>query len=145
MDTETAVWIAHKVAELTHLVIRFQAQFGQGYKLVDESSEPKDPLQEAIFTKQLEIAALLDNQARQSPIESQAAWWNKQGVMDIIGATRLAQKVNRLITYCAFYESTPSDELAEAILRAESLVAGLLHPDVRRNNLEVLMATSHRN
>lgn len=145
MDTETAVWMAHKVAELTHLVIRFQAQFGRGYRLVDDSPEPSSALREAILTKQFEIAALLDDQPCQSPTEPQVVWWNRQSVMDIIVVTRLSQEVNRLIACCTFYEAHPSDELAEAISRAEARVAGLLHPDARCNPVEAAMASSHRN
>ncbi len=145
MDTETAVWMAYKVAELTHLVIHFQAQFGRGYKLVDDRPEPSSALREAILTKQFEIATLLDDQPRQSPIESPISWWSRQSVMDIIVVTRLSQEVNRLIACCTFYEASPSDELAGAISRAEARVAGLLHPDARCTKFETVMATSQRN
>lgn len=144
MDTETAVWMAHKVAELTHLVIRFQAQFGTGYKLVDARPQPASALCEAILTKQFEIAALLDDQACQLPIEPQVVWWNRQDVMDIVAVTRLSQGINRLIACCTFYEANPSDELMAAILRAEARVAGLLHPDARCNLFETAMAIAQR-
>mgnify|MGYP005839050273 CR=1 FL=1 len=132
MNTDRALAIAARAAELTRLVTLFQVKYGQYPAVTPELPAEAHRLQTAIFNKQLAIARLLDPDALAKPLLPLACWWQRQAVPAVTAAGELAREANHLIACCAFQEAAPVSGEFWDVADAQAAIAGLLHPDARR-------------
>ncbi|MBC8098617.1 MAG: hypothetical protein H7Y11_04185 [Armatimonadetes bacterium] len=138
MKSDTTLDLAHKVAELTQLCAQFQARFGRYYALKPGSSADAWALYHQILNQQVDIALLLDPQALEQPHDAYDRWWERQDTLDLSVAKVMLQQVGHVIATCAYHEKEADDgavhdtEWSYAVFRAESAIAGMLHPSARQ-------------
>lgn len=144
MNTQTAILLAHKVSELTELVTHYEALFGRRYKLSPESPPEAHQRYQSITNKQLEIAALLDQNVSRAPARRWFEWWRWQDVMDNAITNELAIEANHLIACCAYAEVDPHDAPSPILRSSQEAVAGMLHPDVYMDQRQNVVETDDR-
>ncbi|HEX2908612.1 MAG TPA: hypothetical protein VHO69_17200 [Phototrophicaceae bacterium] len=130
MNTSTAIAIAARVAELTDLATRFQAQYGKLTRLTSTAPVEAHRLQKAIFGKQRAIAYLLDTAILLQPTP-RWPWWKHQTTIDLTTVSDLAHEVNHLIACCAYFEVDTTSDLLPAIQSSQAAIAGMVHPEAR--------------
>lgn len=142
MNTQTALKVAAKIAELTQLCTVFQARYGRRYAFTPDSPPEAQALHDAIGQKQQEIAALLDAEALQKPFRKPSEWWKWSQTMDTATAGELAQEANHLIACCAYFEADSRGmDSSYAVQASQAAIAGMLRPDLREAVAERVIET----
>jgi len=137
MNTQTALVVSSRCAELVALCARFQASFGRRTTLKPGSPGAEWQMYHAILEKQVEIATLLDPIIVQAPGEAVNAWWKRQDVIDLSVASDLHQQTVQLISACAYMDTEEmADRWSYSVHSAQSAIATLLHPLARQRALE---------
>ncbi len=137
MNTQTALVLSSRCAELVALCARFQASFGRRTALKAGSPGAEWQMYHAILEKQVEIATLLDPAIVEAPGETVNAWWKRQDVIDLSVASDIHQQTVQLISACAYMDTEEmTDRWSYSVHSAQSALAALLHPLARQRALE---------
>jgi len=128
MDTKAALCLSQQMGQLIHLCAGFQAIFGRGYRLKPDSPRAAWMTHEAILRQQVSIAESLDPAALHQPRKIINKWWERLDVPDLSSVTELMSETSRLIATCTYVEADPSADWSYAILCAQTVIAGMLHP-----------------
>lgn len=133
MNTETAHTLTAESARLFELCVKFQALYGKGYRLSKDSPEAAHTLYQQTLETQRKIAALLDEDAQNEPLERLGQWWLREDVLEVGWVKELLREAIHLINICAHLEAVPPDNqgLTPALEISQSTIAGMLHPDTR--------------
>jgi hypothetical protein len=137
MNTQTALDLSSRCAELVALCARFQASFGRRTTLKPGSPGAEWQMYHAILDKQTDIASLLDPTILQAPGEAVNAWWKRQDVIDLSVASDIYQQAAHLIAACAYMDNEDlADRWSYSVHSAQAAIAATLHPTARQRALE---------
>lgn len=128
MNTVMARHIAAQIAELLELTSIFQTCYGKDYTMKPGSPAEAWELHDAILNQQVTIARLLDRDALSNPVQRVPPWWKWQETIDIGVVAQLAQEASQLIVCCASFEAAPISTSSPAVICAQRVIAGMLHP-----------------
>lgn len=129
MDMNTARQIAERVAQLAECVAAFHATYGHDVKMTTDSPRDAWDKHSAILSAQMEIAALLDLQALQTPFSRYGEWWTRRDVMDTAIVKEMAIESFNLIGSAAYAHTADN---AYSSLVIQQSIAGMLHPTARK-------------
>lgn len=146
MNTQTAVRIAEKVAELIQMCASFRARFDASGIIRAGSSSQAWELYHAINLKQAEIGELLDTQALYEPYRTRTcAWWQRSDIPDMACGNTMMNETANLIAASAYYEAqNRATGHSHAAFSIQSMIAGLLHPAAIQQALSLQDERSQR-